>query len=206
MINRTISFLFALVFSAGLYAQDYYIPQDSSARKERKTSLQLELGTSIGSDLNGNTAVTTYVSPYVSHKIDERWRINIGGVMANTYMDGWSNYSMDRGFLGGGGLATYMLFTQLEYRVSERMLLQGTIYQNTTQMPAVPGLGEVPALEGYGYSLAMQYQMSKNAFLHVEIHQSTGYNPYVPRTNSGFGYGYGMSPFGSRYGGSPWMR
>lgn len=175
-----------------LVPDDYYVP-DSLRPKENRTSVQLELGSSVSSNFNGGSAFSTTVAPYVSHKVSEDVRLNLGARVTNSYLTNWRTYSFDgQSSTFDGQLTTMGLFGQLEYDISDRTTVYGSIYHNVSTLPSiVPGTTQPLQLEGTAYSLGMKHRLSENSFLKVEVQQSTGYNPFY--SNRGLGYGY--SPF-----------
>ncbi len=175
-----------------LVSDDYYVP-DSLRPKEKRTSVQLELGSSVSSNFNGGSAFSTTVSPYVSHKVNEDVRLNLGARVTNSYLTNWRTYRMDgQSSTFDGNMNSIGLFAQLEYDISDRTTVYGSIYHNTLTLPGLmPGTNQPFQLEGTAYSLGMKHRLSENSFLQIEVQQSRGYNPFY--TNRGLGYGY--SPF-----------
>lgn len=160
---------------------------ESLTKDENRTSVHLEVGTSFSSDFNGNSAVTAYVAPHIRHRLSKDIAISGGLIMSQTYLNGWTNYSIDGNPMPSSINRTTM-YASLEYQVSDRMLLYGTIYQHINTMPSSFGHGGGQQVDGLGYSVGMDYKISDRSFLQIQIHRNSGYNPFSPYGNS-FGFG-----------------
>ena len=160
--------------------------------KTKRTSVNLEIGTSVSSDFNGNSAIRTYAAPNIKHQVNDRLAISGGVMMSQTFFNGWKNYSIDGGPMPST-VYSNMVYGRVDYMVNERMLVYGTVFSNLTTMPGVAGYDR--QLQGTGYSVGMKYKVSEKSFIQVQISRGVGYNPYMPRSNSiGFG-GMPMSYF-----------
>jgi hypothetical protein len=147
----------------------------------------MEVGSSVSTDFSGNTAINTYAAPFVRHEIDDQWAVSMGVVTSQTFLDGWKSYSIEGPL--PSTIYSNAVFGRVEYKVDEKLLLYGSAYQNVVTMPS-PGYDRV--VNGSGYSLGARYKMSRNSFIQVEMHRSTGISPYVPYNNR---FGAGLSPF-----------
>lgn len=162
-------------------------PEDSKI-KQNKTSVGLELGSSVSSDFKGNTAINTYAAPHIRHEINDEVAVSGGIIMSQTFFDGWSDYRMDGGPLPSSVNTNYV-YGRLDYKLSERMSVYGTVFTNVTTMPMA---GQNRSMQGTGYSLGMEYKMSERSFLQINIQQSNGYNPFMPFNNN---FRFGGRPF-----------
>lgn len=160
--------------------------RDTLPRKGR-TSVNLEVGSSVSSDFKGNTAISTYAAPHIRHEVDERLAISGGVIIGQTFFDGWKHYSVDG--MMPSTVYTNAVYGKVEYRVDERLTVYGTAWQNIMTM-SQPGTDVNQS--SYGYSLGMQYKMSRNSFLQVEVQRSVGYNPFYM---GGSRFGAGATPF-----------
>jgi hypothetical protein len=167
--------------AAEIKEQEEELP--SVKKDQNRPSVNLEVGTSVSSDFNGNSAISTYASPYIRHQIDDRIAVSGGVMMSQTFFNGWTNYSME-GSPMPSSVTTNMVYGRLEYQLNERMLLYGSVYTNLT---TIPMQGYNQQLQGVGYSVGMKYRMSERSFIQVEIQRSSGYNPFMPYSNFGFG-------------------
>lgn len=156
--------------------------------KQNRTSVGLELGSSVSSDFKGNTAINTYAAPHVRHEINDEVAVSGGVIMSQTFFDGWKDYRMD-GAPMPSSMNTNYAYGRLDYKLSERMSVYGTVFTNVTTMPMA---GQNRSLQGTGYSLGMEYKISERSFLQVNIQRSSGYNPFMPFNNN---FGFGGRPF-----------
>ena len=161
------------------------------SRRDDRTSVQMEVGSSVSTDFKGNSAITTYAAPHIRHQINGDLAISGGVIISQTFFNGWTNYSMDGKPLPSS-VTNSTLYGSIEYRISERMLVYGSIYQNIYSMPA--GFGYGNQIDGLGYSAGMNYKISDKSFLQIQIHRNSGYNPFSPYSGS---YGFGGTPFSS---------
>ena len=162
-----------------------------NSKGDNRTSVQMELGSSVSTDFNGNSAITTYVAPHIRHQINDDLAISGGVIMSQTFLNGWTNYSID-GSPMPSSITNTTLYGSIEFRLNERMLVYGTIYQNISSMPY--GFGHGRGTDGLGYSAGMNYKISDKSFLQIQIHRNSGYNPFSPYSSN---YGFGGMPFNS---------
>jgi len=162
--------------------------EDKSKRNNR-TSVNMEVGTSFSSDFKGNSAITTYAAPHIRHRVSSDIAISGGVILSQTFLNGWTDYSID-GSPMPSSITNATLYGSLEYQLNERVLLYGTIYQNIASMPE--GFGHGSQTNGLGYSVGMNYKISEKSFLQIEFHRSSGYNPFSPYGRS---VGFGGRPF-----------
>lgn len=185
---------------------EYYVPEyapdnrdetnsgytgDDQLQKKNKndrTSVNLEVGSSVSTDFNGNSAISTYAAPHIRHQIDENLAVSGGVMMSQTFLNGWTSYSLDGGPMPSV-IYNNMVYGRLDYRVNEKLLVYGSVYKNLTSMPS-PGLDR--QLDGSGYSLGLEYKMSERSFLQIQVSRSTGYNPFNPYPAN---FGFGGRPF-----------
>lgn len=186
----TPNYLNPVVENNGLNNSEFYEdekPEDSKI-KQNRTSVGVELGSSVSSDFKGNTAINTYAAPHIRHEINDEVAVSGGLIMSQTFFDGWKDYRMDGGPMPSS-INTNYIYGRLDYKLSDRMNVYGTVFTNVTTMPMA---GQNRSLQGTGYSLGMEYKMSEKSFLQVNIQQSNGYNPFMPFNNS---FGFGGRPF-----------
>jgi hypothetical protein len=161
------------------------------SKGDNRTSVQMELGSSVSTDFKGNSAITTYVSPHIRHQLSDDVAISGGVIVSQTFLNGWTDYSID-GRPMPSSITNTTIYGRIDYRLSERMLVYGAVYQNISSMPNRFGHGN--QTQGLGYSAGMNYKISDKSFLQIEIHRNSGYNPFSPYSRS---YGFGGMPFNS---------
>lgn len=165
-------------------------PQQNKTEK-KKTSVNLELGSSVATDFKGNSAINTYIAPQVRHQLNEDFAVSGGLIVSQSYFNGWTNYSFDGSAQSmPSSLTSTLAHVRLDYKVNDRMLIYGAIYKNIATMPN--GFGGQNQIDGYGYSVGMEYKISEKSFLQIQIQRSQGYNPF---SNYPTSYGIGGRPF-----------
>ena len=154
----------------------------------------MQLGTSFSSSGFG-TALTNFVSPTISYRVSEKFSLQFGATIRNSFID--SRFSGDT-YYGTmqpyhGNVTYTTLWASGTYQVNERLILRGTVYKDFSMFDAPAPNNPFSNVDSQGAILDMTWRPSKNVQvgLHMEYHQ--GYNPFRNP------YGYGMSPFG--YGG-----
>lgn len=158
---------------------------------QKKTSVNLELGSSVASDFKGNSAINTYIAPHIRHQLNEDFAVSGGLIVSQSYFNGWTNYNMDGTVQSmPSSLTSTTAYARLDYRVNDRMLVYGSVYKNLATMPN--GFGGQNQMDGYGYSVGMEYKVSEKSFLQIQIQRSEGYSPFMNQPAS---YGIGGRPF-----------
>ena len=168
------------------------IPENQNKKKnQKKTSVNLELGSSVATNFKGNSAINTYIAPHIRHQLNEDLAVSGGLIVSQSYFNGWTNYTMDgQAQSMPSSLTSTTAYARLDYRVNDKMLVYGSIYKNLASMPN--GFGGQNQMDGYGYSVGMEYKISDKSFLQIQIQRSEGYNPFMRQSAS---YGMGGMPF-----------
>ena len=139
---------------------DYNYKEDPDLNPNHKdykrTSVGLELGSSVASDFNGNSAISTYIAPHVRHQINDEFAVSGGLIVSQSYFNGWTNYSIDgRPQEMPSSMTSTTAYARLDYRVNDKMLIYGSVYKNLATYPSGFG-GQNNQLDGYGYSRRAQ--------------------------------------------------
>jgi len=160
--------------------------------KQNRTTVGLEVGSSVATDFNGNSAIRTYAAPNIRYEVNDRIAISGGVVMSQTFFNGWTNYNFD-GSPMPSTLYSNTIYGRIDYRVNDKMVVYGEVYSNLVTTPGYSGYGN---LQGTGFTAGMQYKVSERSFIQIQISRSTGYNPYNPYSPYSTGYGFGHQPIG----------
>lgn len=154
----------------------------------------MQLGSSFSSSGFG-TALTNYISPAISYKVSNKFTLQFGATVRNSFIDsrfsGETYYGTMQPYHGNVTHTT--LWASSIYQFNERLIMRGTVYKDFSMFSQPAPNNPFSNIDSQGAILDVTYRPSKNVQigLHMEYHQ--GYNPFRNP------YGYGMSPFG--YGG-----
>jgi hypothetical protein len=200
-MKKVISLIFGLVFSTVVPAQVTVIESaplstDSSSlpAKKRETALPsfkkwdygVQLGTSASFSKGYGSGFSTFISPHVTWRPSQRFRVNAGISIVNTSLFGYqpSYYGFESGSPFSGNYTHALLYVEGQYLLTKNLQLSGALYAD------VPLTGSDPA-NPYstsnlkGFSMDLQYRIGTNATIQAGFNyiRSEGpwyYDPFRP--------------------------
>lgn len=181
--------------------QEYVVPFDSLSAKD-KINYNFEMGVSMSS----NGSVGTFYKPSVLYQVSRKFSLSTGFMYQNINANnlpilndfGYQTFS--------GNISQYYAFVAGKYQINDRWAAGGSVFYDFTQFNDITGANlsqNQSAIDRVGYSGFVQYKSPSGGFTFTgEIRVNDNYNPYSryggSSFNSGFGTGFGSSPF------TPW--
>jgi len=192
--NVLILLLSFLAFTPVLAQDEYWIPDSLRQQEENAVTGGVNVGTSFATILNGGSAFSSYVSPYIRYKLNPKWSLEFGASLINTNFDGWSDYRLGEQGRSFNNLVRQEFYAAAVYQATDNLKLRGTIYQSMWNYSGMDNQSPLN-FPGTSYSFGMEYQFTENMSIGVEVRQSRGVTPF----NSFYSpYGF-ASPF-NRFG------
>jgi len=186
------------------------ISENSYVKNKSRFKYNLSLGTCVGGNLNGGSAINTYVSPSIIYPVNDRLSIE-AGVMYNKGF--YNNYNIYN-FYGenqvvnklNGSSDQLFFYAKGRYKLSENLTITGTAYRssvlnNKTNVQSTKTNPNAFNIERKGYSLGFIYKMSEHTSLEFQMNYNKGALPYYyplnnPTPFNENGMGLYSSPFG----------
>ncbi|MCX6256337.1 MAG: outer membrane beta-barrel protein [Bacteroidia bacterium] len=143
-----------------------------------KIRTSLELGTSVSSFKGYGTCFNTFVSPFVSYDLSNRFSLDVGvtysrGNMLNTYNPLYGDISLPV----AGSLDQKLVFTRGRYLVNDRITLYGTAAYgiNTYKQNGDNKSIDYQAKE---FSFGAEFKVTDNSMIGIEIRNVSGNAPF----------------------------
>ena len=208
--------LFVLGF-VSLNAQnddDYFNPNDPvlkndventtinlNTNSKPKLKYNLTAGTSIGSGLNGGSAINTYVAPSIIYPVNNKLSVEAGVMYNKGFYNNYGTYNFFGENAGinkiNGNTDQLFFYTRARYKLTEKLTITGSAYKSTVinNNSNIEGVKTNPNafnFENSGYSLGFIYKMSEHSSLEFHMNYNKGASPYYsplgntsPFNNSG---------------------
>ena len=143
----SILFLFSFVFANAQNDDDYFNPNDptlqqpinlsNSDKKIEKPKMKYSLtaGTSIGSGLNGGSAVNTYIAPSILYPVSSKFSIEAGVMYNKGFYNNYSMYNYYGENVGvnklNGNSDQLFFYAKGRYKLTENLTITGAVYKST---------------------------------------------------------------------------
>jgi predicted porin len=168
---------FFLLCSVGIQAQsltntDGTLANDTlsssknvSLLSPKRMSFKLDLG--VGYVGGSNSGMYTYLAPYLRYSLTPKLKLDVGGILC----DGISGMS------GSYNSTSFLLFAKGNYLLTDKLTVSGTAYK--TFYPNTSLYSESinkNSTDNYGFSLGMDYKITKNLSFGAQVIMAKGYN------------------------------
>ncbi|MES2733400.1 MAG: hypothetical protein V4714_16760 [Bacteroidota bacterium] len=182
----------------------YYAKPDSAVSQKiapQKVHFGMQIGTSVSTNFRGGASLSTFVSPYLSYRVSPRWRINAGASIVNSSLAGFNHTYGDSRNTAFIPQQSTFLFLQGQYQASERLVITGTSFYETSRFNQSPTgypremNSSLTHFNSKGGSIYAEYKVSEHFSFGIGAQFSNGNTPYY---NNGFGGSrWGSSSFGN---------
>jgi len=154
-----------------------YINKYNKQISEKKIRTSFEAGTTIASFTGTGTCFSTYVSPFMSYKVNNRFTLDVGfrfsqGNMAHSYSPLYGEQLLPF----AGSLNEKLVFTRGKYDINDRLTVYGTaaygiatFKQNSAAIISDNQLKE--------FSFGAEYKLGENSTIGIEIRHVEGNLP-----------------------------
>lgn len=144
---------------------------DSLTTKTKKMSLGVETGFAIG---NGYSA---YIAPHVSYRATDKITINVGTILGNSYYaNSYFSSTDEELYANNSKTAMRMFYAQGEYRYSEKLTVRSTVVYERNPSRDIDGTSVHQDFKQV--SVGVDYKITPNITIGVEVRRSEGYSPY----------------------------
>ncbi|MEA3445210.1 MAG: hypothetical protein U9R19_10855 [Bacteroidota bacterium] len=190
---RLIQILGILFISISAIAQsnyeipDYYNPDKSKSLlsdsllftdfQKKKIKFGVEMGTTIGT-LNGQSAFTSYVSPYAFYPLSDRFSIEVGTSIArgNSIM-AFNPYFGESLIPLGQNMLQTSIYARGRYQVNNNLSVFGTAYvQRNIFLKPTEG-EEQMSFDTRAMSFGMEYKLGPHASIKFEMQTGNSFYP-----------------------------
>ncbi len=169
-----------------------FVPTNTKVN-DKRMDVGVQLGTSFSTDFNRGFAFTTFVSPELRYKVNDRLTIRGGVSLANTEYGNSLMYSPYGYSRYSGNVTQGTIYVSGDYMLSPKLILSGTAYKEFSINHRGPETGINPAYDGKGLMMNLRFMPSENVTIDAGIEIYEGNNPY----RNGFYNPY--RPFGSHW-------
>lgn len=198
MKTRAILMLLMVSLVGGVAAQSLH-PADSLGLK--KSSWNLNLGSSVGVNSRGASWINTYVAPQFNYTLNPKWSFGGGAVLSNTQIKSplyYSNEQTTRNPSLGFSQSTVYAFGT--YRPSERITVNALVYKSFDISDNSKVQSQINAFNTNvkGVMVNMNYKITEHSSVNIGLNYSDGgCNPFMQNTGmGGFGMGQQSRMFG----------
>ena len=212
-MKKVFSLLFGIILSTAATAQVTVIEspspggdsafrpapaQESTAPAFKKWDYGVQLGTSASFSKGYGSGFSTYVSPHVTWRPSQRFRVNAGLSIVNTSLFDYQPYyyGIETGAPFSGNYTHALLYIEGQYLLTKNLQMSGALYAD------VPLTGSDPA-NPYstsslkGFSMDLQYRIGPNATIQAGFNYMRSEGPwhYEPFRPAGAFYYDPFQPF-----------
>jgi len=173
--------LFNLQITGGIQAQtltntDGSIVNDTqnihnnvSLLSPSRMNFKLDLG--VGFVGGTNSGMYTYLAPYLRYSLTPKFKLDIGGILCQ------GSGSLFGGESGSFNSTSMLLFARGNYLLTDKLTVSGsaykTFYPNSTLNS---DLNNKYSTDNYGFSLGMDYKLTKHLSFGAQLIMAKGYN------------------------------
>ncbi|MBE0640376.1 MAG: hypothetical protein IH598_17830 [Bacteroidales bacterium] len=166
---------------------------------EKPVSFRMEVGSTFGLSSGGGQMFGVYVSPHVSYRLSDKWRLNVSARIQNSnfinfynpYLPHYPEYT--RTF--DSNITQTLIYAESEYLVNPRLMISTKVFKEVSVFDQPQINPRALDLNSEGVSVGFNYRVSENFQFGAEVGYSKGRNPYNPLFPGSFGYP-GRSPYG----------
>lgn len=166
---------------------------------EKPVSLRMEVGSTFGLSSGGGQLFGVYVSPHVSYKMSDKWRLNVGARIQNSnfinYYNPYNPYFPEYTKTFDSNITQTLLYAESEYFVNPRLMISTKVFKEVSVFDQPQINPRALNMNSEGVSVGFNYRVSENFQFGAEVGYSKGRNPYNPYFPGSFGYP-GRNPYG----------
>jgi hypothetical protein len=153
----------------------------------------MQLGTSFSTSGFG-TALTNFVSPSFTYKVNNKFSLQFGATVRNSFIDnryaGETYFGTVQPF--NGNVTHSTVWASGIYQPNERLILRGTVYKDFSMFSPVDPGNPFTNIDSHGAMLDVTFRPNSSFEIGVHMEYHRGYNPF----RNPYGYGCGMGPYG----------
>lgn len=203
MIRKIAYIILSTLLSVSVFAQsptndgydyvleddEYVLPFDSLKTRD-KIHYGFEMGVGFGQSSTYGNYFSTYYSPQIRYDVSPRFTLNTGITYVNSSVDNLPIVSEYNYQVFSGNISQYYAFVEGQYKLTDRLLVGGSIFYDFTSYNAADGssLTGGSGLDNLGGSANFEYKVTKNLSIYGEIRLNDK-NPYR-RGNGSFSNGF----------------
>ncbi len=179
---------------------DFAYPGSVSLTNDKKISVRMEMGTTIGIGNSSAGMYGVYASPHISYKVSPRFRVNFGTRIENTnflnYYNPYNPYFPEYTQTFNSNITRTLLYAEGQYLVNPRLMVNARVYKEIATFGEPQVNPRALDIDSEGVAVGFQYKINENMHIGAEFGYSKGRNPYNPYYPGGIG----NSSFGNPYG------
>jgi hypothetical protein len=134
----------------------------------------LQVGTGFGSNFNGNSSFSTFISPALAYNVSKRFRLKAGvavfNISGDPYYAGYDNYYSP--VMANG--TTTSVFVQGDYLLSNRFMLSGAVYKDFSSFNAHITDPRVKTPESQGMILNLNFRPTRSFEINASFEYGNG--------------------------------
>ena len=158
----------------------------SSFDPDKKTDVNVQLGTSFATNFNGGHAFTTMVAPELRYKVNKKFRIRGGVSIANTDYGNTLVLSPNGLRSYSGNVTQGFIYVSGDYMISPKVMLSGTAYKEFSVDHSNPENAFRPGYDGKGIIMNLRLFPAENMQIDVGAEFYQGNNPWRGGTYNPF--------------------
>jgi hypothetical protein len=171
---------------------------------DKKLSVRMEMGTSIGLGSNSGGMYGIYASPHLSYKVSPRLRVNFGARIENTnflnYYSPYNPYFPEFTQTFESNITRTLVYAEGQYLVNPRLMVNARVYKEVATFGEPQVNPRALDMDAEGIAVGFQYKINDNMHIGAEYSYDKGRNPYNPFYPSQFGNSSFTSPYGINRG------
>jgi len=175
--------------------------QPADSLNFKKSSWNLNLGSSVGTNMGGTAWFNTYIAPQYNYTLNSKWSFGGGAVISNTQMKSPLYFSNEQsGQKATRGFSQSTLFAYGTYRASERLTVNALVYKSFDMSDKTKAQSQINAFNTNvkGVMVNMNYKITEHSSVNIGLNYSDGGNsPFMQNTGMG---GFGMGQHSSMFG------
>lgn len=169
---------------------------------EKKVSVRMEMGTSIGLGSNSGGMYGIYASPHISYKVSPRLRVNFGARIENSnfmsFYSPFNPYFPEYTQTFESNITRTLVYAEGQYLVNPRLMLNARVYKEVATFGEPQVNPRALNMDAEGVAVGFQYKINDNMHIGAEFSYGKGrdpYNPFYPSTidNSSLFSPYGIN-------------
>jgi len=198
MVKKISYFIFTVLLSVSVFAQtkgdednaydvddvDYVIPFDSLEHQD-KMHFSFDVGAGFGRSNTYGNYFSTYYRPTFTYDVSPRFSVKTGLTYLNSSVENMPIVADYNYQLFSGNIGQYYAFVGGEYKLTERLLVGGSVFYDFTSYEGNNGssFDGGSNLDNLGYSAYFEYRVSKALSIQGEIRVNDK-NPYGMNSSS----------------------
>lgn len=167
---------------------------------EKKVSVRMEMGTSIGLGSSSGGMYGIYASPHISYKVSPKLRLNFGARVENSnflnYYSPYNSYFPEYTQTFESNITRTLVYAEGQYLVNPRLMVNAKVYKEVAVFGEPQINPRALDMDGEGVAVGFQYKINDNMHIGAEFSYSKGQSPYNPFYPTSVGNSSFMSPYG----------